>query len=202
MRLPHLIERENGVDPGHDASVLDERPDVLHQFGGESALVFGRAGTQGGTAKREPAPDDRPDVDLGRLAKMAGDEDKPAVGPQQVELLLRVGSGLCVENDVDAFAACQRANFFFPLALVVDRGMRADIETDLPFLGRTRRSIDGGVPQPPGDLDAGHSHAAGSALNEERLASSEPSEPDDVVPRGEEHFRQGGSLNEGEAAWY
>ena len=75
MRVPDLSPRKQCVDPGHDTTLLDERPNLLHQFRRNLSLVGCRPRPQRRARQRQPAANDRPDVNFRRLAEMVPSGD-------------------------------------------------------------------------------------------------------------------------------
>ena len=98
-------------------------------------LIGGRARTQRRAGERQPAPDDIADVDLGGSAEVARQQHHPAIFPQQGKLALRIGTGLAIENDIDAMALRSAAALQRPIrGPVVDRRVGAGLQADAAFL--------------------------------------------------------------------
>ena len=58
---------------------------------------------------------------------MAGDENQPPIGRQQVKLGLHIGPGLRVKNHVETMLACDLADFTCPILPIVEHRIGAQI---------------------------------------------------------------------------
>src|SRR6516165_6908138 len=130
---------------------------------------------------------------------MGGQEHQPAVEGEYLKLAVSIGSGLAVQDEIDALTIREIEDLLVPIAPVAEGVVGPVGPTDLELLGSAGGGEDAGAIELFRDLYRSKANPARAALDHYLLPGGEPAEPHHAVPGREQHLRQGSGFHEAEA---
>ena len=124
MRGSRLFEWKGAVNDGLHPTLLDERPHLLAERGGDLPLLGHAARSKRGSGYREALAEDSAEVNGRGLAAQQADLDQPAFDGECRQVSRDVVATNDVEDEVDAAAAGQAIDLFDEVVLAVIDGTR------------------------------------------------------------------------------
>ena len=196
MRRRRLAQRELAIGERAQLALCPHRPDLLAQCRDDRRLLCHAARAQCRAGDGQVFALDRAEIGLDLRPTHQGDEAQPSLVGEQVDLPRDIVAAHHVEDRVDAAPAGElAAHGDEVLGAVVDRDIGAEVPAGGAFRLRPRGGQHLAAPC-LGELDRGDADAAGTALDQERLARLQMHPVEHVGPHGAERLGQAAGIDQ------